>query len=107
MGHNNNEEKDDFNEDCGYALDDWEFYKSLRDEKLKTNPTRLALHSGDKNKYFNTGEDGKSGGDGLHILGPTPELINAANECVDENENFKDPAAVLDEIVNAQLGLNR
>src|SRR5262249_23812892 len=82
----NNEEKEDFDEDSGYNLEDWEFYKSLGDEKPETNPKRLTFYSGAKNKYFNIGADGSSGGDGLHILSPTLDLVTGANECGEYND---------------------
>src|SRR5262249_30673388 len=42
--------------------------------------------SGAKNKYFNIGADGSSGGDGLHILSPTLDLVTGANECGEYND---------------------
>jgi beta-lactamase superfamily II metal-dependent hydrolase len=63
-----------------YSEADWNFYKKIRDNKPSSNPKRLTLYSGDRNKYFNKSEDGTNGGDGLHILAPTKELVNSANE---------------------------
>lgn len=63
-----------------YKKEDWTFYKTLRDGKPTTDPKRLTLFSGEKGKYFNQGEDGTGGGDGLQILAPTRELVGDANE---------------------------
>ncbi len=75
----NNEEKE-FEESSPYGEEDWNFYKELRDGKPESNPKRLSLFSGAKGQYYNRGADGKSGGDGLHILAPTPELVSQSNE---------------------------
>ncbi len=77
-------EKEDFSTGK-YDKADWEFYKSLRDGNGE-NPKRLVKYSGDRGKYWNEKEDGTSGGDGLHILAPTPELLAAANESEDFND---------------------
>jgi beta-lactamase superfamily II metal-dependent hydrolase len=59
---------------------DWKFYLSLRDgPKDRKNPTRLTLYSDSRNKYYNVGADGSDGGDGLHILAPTSDLVKDAN----------------------------
>ncbi len=59
---------------------DWKFYLSLRGgAKDRKNPTRLTSYSGYRNKYYNVGADGGGGGDGLHILAPTADLIKDAN----------------------------
>lgn len=63
---------------------DWDFYESLRAGKEDT--TRLVLYSDDKGAYYNQFEDGKPGGNGLHILAPTRELIKLANETEDWND---------------------
>jgi len=81
----NNEEKE-FEESSPYGEEDWNFYKELRDGKPKSNPKRLSLFSGAKGQYYNRGADGKSGGDGLHILAPTPELVSQSNENDDYND---------------------
>ncbi|WP_419855302.1 ComEC/Rec2 family competence protein [Candidatus Poriferisodalis sp.] len=62
-----------------YDEADWKFYKNLRDTKPTANPKRLVNLSGDKGKYWNEAEDGRWH-DGLHILAPTEELVNSANE---------------------------
>ncbi len=67
-----------------YSKKDWEFYKRLRDAKPQHDPKRLALLSGNQGKFFNVGEDGSRGGDGLHVLAPTQDLVDAANKADDE-----------------------
>lgn len=69
-----------------YNGEDWKFYKRLRDTKPETDPKRLALRSGARGQFYNVGADGTGGGDGLHILAPTQELVDGANE-VDEEYN--------------------
>lgn len=69
-----------------YRESDWKFYKRLRDTDPDDDPKRLTLHSGAHGQYYNQGNDGTSGGDGLHILAPTKALVAAANE-VDEDYN--------------------
>ncbi len=44
------------------------------------------LYSGAHGKYFNRAEDGTGGGDGLHILAPTPELVKQSNDSDDYND---------------------
>ena len=63
-----------------YNEEDWKFYKGLRDKKPKTNPNRLIGYSGEKRKYLNQNDDDTSGGDYLHILAPTKELVSDAND---------------------------
>jgi competence protein ComEC len=66
-----------------YRKEDWQFYLSLRNG-TNTNLTRLTLHSGAVGKYWNVADDGKQGGDGLHVLAPTAELIKNDNlKCAD------------------------
>lgn len=82
-----NTKENDFSEDnYKYDEDDWDFYTSLRDCKPTGDPKRLVLHSGANGKYFNQNEDGDGGGDGLHILAPTKELVSDANDCSDFND---------------------
>lgn len=63
-----------------YQASDWKFYKRLRDIDPDGDPKRLALYSGAHGQYYNQGSDGTGGGDGLHVLAPTKELVAAANE---------------------------
>ena len=75
-----------------YNEDDWQFYKDLRDTNPSYDPKRLALLDGAKGQYWNIGEDGSSGGDGLYILAPTQELIDSANEA---DQDYNDCSYVL------------
>lgn len=67
-----------------YSESDWKFYKQLRDSKPNESPKRLALYSGARGQYYNRGEDGAGGGDGLHVLAPTEELVAAGNEAAED-----------------------
>ena len=69
-----------------YRASDWKFYKHLRDTDPDEDPRRLTLYSGARGQYYNQGSDGGGGGDGLHVLAPTKELVAAANEA-DEDYN--------------------
>lgn len=69
-----------------YNEDDWDFYCNLRDGRPNSDPKRLTLHSGARGKYYNENDQGHSGGDGLHVLSPTPAMVTAANECGDFND---------------------
>ena len=84
-------EKNDFCDNGPHDEDDWLFYKYLRDGNFQGAPKRLVLHAGASGKYYNQGEDGNGGGDGLHVLAPTEELINAANN----SDNFNDASYVI------------
>ena len=75
-----------------YSEEDWNFYKRLRDGKPQRDPKRLALLSGDQGQFWNVGEDGSSGGDGLQVLAPTQDLVGAANE---EDDEYNDCSYVL------------
>ena len=63
-----------------YRASDWKFYKQLRDTDPDDDPKRLTLYFGARGQYYNQGSDGTAGGDGLHVLAPTKELVAAANE---------------------------
>ena len=63
-----------------YRASDWEFYKHLRDTDPDEGPKRLTLYSGARGHYYNQKRDGTRGGDGLHVLAPTKELVAAVNE---------------------------
>ena len=63
-----------------YRESDWKFYKNLRDTDPDDDPKRLTLYSGVRGHYYNQGNDGTGGGDGLHVLAPTKELVAGANE---------------------------
>lgn len=64
---------------------DWNFYKNLRNSN-NSNPTRLALYSGAKGKYYNQNQDDSCCGNGLFILSPTKELVEQANQSGDFND---------------------
>lgn len=55
----------------GYNMEDWKFYKSLRDGKISPS-TRLTYFSNNSNLYYNQ--------DNIEILSPTPSIIKACNE---------------------------
>ncbi len=63
-----------------YRETDWDFYRHLRDSRPDQDPRRLALLSGARGQFYNVGADGSAGGDGLYILAPTRELVDAANQ---------------------------
>ena len=69
-----------------YRESDWKFYKHLRDTDPAADPKRLTLYSGASGQYYNRGSEDTPGGDGLHVLAPTKELVAAANEA-DEDYN--------------------
>ena len=78
---NRKEMSDDSWATSPYDRADWEFYKNLRDTDPDTDPKRLTLLAGAKGEYFN-----HEGGDGLYILAPTQELVDAANDSDDYND---------------------
>lgn len=79
-------------ENSPYNEEDWDYYKYLRDTKPHENPRRLALLSDASGQYWNVGDDGSSGGDGIQILAPTQELIDAVNEA---DNDYNDCSYVL------------
>jgi beta-lactamase superfamily II metal-dependent hydrolase len=79
----NNCVKDDWN-GGPYSRDDWDFYRSIRDGR-NVSTKRLVLYAGARGKYYND-DDAAGGGDGLHILAPTPALVSAANGNGDHND---------------------
>lgn len=80
-----NEKVMDENSDWGkYKKEDWDCYQEIR--KSKDLPKVLNLYSGVENKYYNQNENGEMGGDGLHILAPTPGLVKEANETKEYND---------------------
>ena len=81
-----NNKKTDFLQKSPYNEDDWEFYKTLRDKKPKTDPKRLTLFSGDDGIHRTKDWNGNHPGDAFYILAPTPELVKQANESEDYND---------------------
>ncbi len=75
-----------------YSREDWLFYMRLRDGDPQQDPRRLALISGARGRFYNVGSDGSNGGDGLQVLAPTQELVDAANGAAGE---FNDCSYVL------------
>ncbi len=69
-----------------YRKEDWDFYKSIRDNKPQDNPKRIVNLAGDRGQYWNKGKDSGSGGDGIHILAPTQKLVDEANSTEDYNQ---------------------
>lgn len=55
----------------GYNIEDWKFYKSLRDRKISPC-TRLTYFSNNSNLYYNQ--------DNIEILSPTPSIVKACND---------------------------
>jgi len=82
--NNNKEVPEESWEGSPYNKEDWTFYKHLRDTNPQSDPRRLALLSGENGQFWNIGEDGTPGGDGLYILAPTRQLVDAANEKGDD-----------------------
>lgn len=72
-----------------FSESDWIFYKKLRAGKIDVK--RLALYDGAKGQFYNCDENGEGGGNGLHILAPTPGLLKIANE----SENWNDSSYVI------------
>lgn len=76
----------DFDSDSPYNKEDWDFYTNIRDKNPENSPKRLVLYSNSRGMYYNVDSEGNSGGDGLYILSPTPDLINQANDSGDYND---------------------
>lgn len=81
-----NNAKKDFPAGAPYRFEDWQFYKSVRDSNPQAHPKRLALLSGAKGSHYNQDENGQGGGDGLHVLAPTADLLRLGNECGEHND---------------------
>lgn len=86
----NNKELD-FPNNSPYRIEDWEFYKTLRDTKPECDPKRLVLYSGDSGPYRTEDWDGKPPGDAFYVLAPTPDLVSEANK----NGNYNDCSYVI------------
>ncbi len=81
-----NECEKEFEDESRWNEDDWKFYKNIRDTNPQRSPKRLTLFSGAKGSCYNKDGDGDGGGDGLHVLAPTKELLKQANETDDYND---------------------
>lgn len=75
-----------------YNIDDWVFYKKLRDSNPQSDPKRLTNLSGDQGQYWSRNEDGTTGGDAIQILAPTQQLIDTANA---KDDDYNDCSYVL------------
>lgn len=65
---------------------DWNAYESLQAGKWNgTTHSVLRLDRGAVGQFYNKNEFGADGGDGIHILAPTPALTAAANESGNSN----------------------
>jgi beta-lactamase superfamily II metal-dependent hydrolase len=69
---------------------DWAAYQELRAGNLSEN-TVLYLRRGSNGRFYNQNEHGTDGGDSIHILAPTTELLQQAAE----SENFNNLTYVL------------
>lgn len=69
-----------------YKESDWLYYRRIRNG-TNTASKRLELYSGASGTFFNKNADNDFGGDGLHILSPTPELIKEAKSKDDYNDS--------------------
>ncbi|MBL8812703.1 MAG: hypothetical protein JNM43_21235, partial [Planctomycetaceae bacterium] len=66
--------------------DDWTAYESLQAGTWNgTKHTVLRLARGSTGQFYNRNEVGMAGGDGIHIIAPTPELNASANESGNSN----------------------
>ncbi|BAF60582.1 predicted hydrolase [Pelotomaculum thermopropionicum SI] len=63
--------------------EEWEEYKAFRTGKRGAKV--LYLYRGARGIYYNQEPEGVDGGDGLEILSPTSELVEAANEAGNTN----------------------
>lgn len=68
----------------GYKEVDWDRYAQVRDEKA-AGTTTLKVLAGQSFKYANKDDDGGSG-DGLSVISPTRQLVDAANASEDFND---------------------
>lgn len=66
----------------GYNLDDWNFYKDIRDGK-NAPCKRLTYYSGNNNQFYND--------DYIEILSPTSKILATCNQ----NENWNDSSYVI------------
>ncbi len=65
---------------------DWGVYEDLQAGKWNgSQPTVLRLFRTSKGQFYNQTAEGIDGGDGIHILAPTPELTATANETGNSN----------------------
>ena len=72
-----------------YNEADWDRHIAVRDGQ--TNITALTVRAGNSFRYANKEEDGSAGGDGLHILAPSVDLVQEANESGDPHKGACHP----------------
>jgi len=77
-----NKEEKEFGQGAPYRESDWVFYRTLRDGKAASGPKRLTLRSSTFGRWYNR----PKGGDGLHVLAPTAELVAQANRTGNYND---------------------
>ena len=78
------EKKPDFQSDSDKS--DWSVYEALQKGTWNgSDPTVLRLNRGSSGQYHNQDGTGNDGGDGIHLLAPTPELTREANESGNPN----------------------
>lgn len=83
--------KPDFGDSSfSYKEDDWDRYEKVRDGHEAGVSTAIRKE-GSRFAFANQNEDGESGGNGLHILSPTDQLVKDANE----SEDFNDASYVI------------
>lgn len=75
---NNKKEISDKANSGGYNMEDWKFYKGIRDGEIEPCK-RLTYYSGNSNHYYNE--------DYIEILSPTPSILNSCNEKGDWNDS--------------------
>jgi len=73
-----NNQKPDVGSGGGYNGEDWQFYKAIRDGR-NTNVKRLTLYSKAESDFYRN--------DNLHILAPTPQLVEQAIASGDYNDS--------------------
>ncbi len=76
-------EKPDFSDPSRFREEDWDRYEKVRDGGENTRV--IAVEDGSQFKYANQDDVG-GGGDGLHILSPTNQLVKVANQGGDIND---------------------
>jgi len=76
--------KPDFGGFNGYKEEDWDRYAKVRDEK-EPDTKIINVLAGSSFKYANEDDNGGSG-DGLHVIAPTRQLVDDANESEDFND---------------------
>lgn len=76
----------DFSNNSRYKVEDWNFYANLVNGNHSGTKV-IKPRAGDENKYWNLGaENSEDKGDYIHIVSPTKELIDLANDGGDIND---------------------